>query len=66
MFSLSIQKYKDKESTFSFEQKNDPEASDKNTGISNDDKDYYQKMIMSLKEEIKTLNDELALVLFAH
>ena len=56
--------YQDPEGTHTLDHsKNNTEATNNKTAVDNDgDNGYYKKRIISLNEEIKNLNDELAKV----
>ena len=55
--------YKDPEGTHSLQQSDHPEMSNKNTvTVDADDNNYYKQRILSLNEEIKALNKEVAML----
>ena len=59
--------YQDPEGTHSLEQSDHPEMTNKNTvTIDADDNSYYKQRILTLNEEIKALNNEVAMVTQLH
>ena len=59
--------YQDQEGTRSLEQSDHPEMTNKNTvTIDADDNSYYKQRILTLNEEIKALNNEVAMVTQLH
>ena len=59
--------YQDPEGTRSLEQSDHPEMTNKNTvTIDADDNSYYKQRILTLNEEIKALNNEVAMVTQLH